>query len=152
MIKPMFGALLLLALTGPGAFADAGSDFNKLGFMVGCWSDEDHGSLSQESWGSQQGASMLGTSKTIKAGATTSFEFMHIAIVNGEIIYQPYIKGVKASAFTLERATETNARFVNPENDFPKIIEYSAGQDRLHIALSAGEQEYAYTLQASPCR
>ena len=143
-------ALASLATVANGA---AEGKIDDVAFLRGCWSGTVDGATVAERWDAPSAGTMLGTSKTITGDRTVQFEFLKITATKDGVTYTPYINGQEAATFTLSATKSTDLlRFENPANDFPKVIEYRAGSDRLDIRLlGANSQEMAYSLQKQPC-
>ncbi len=117
---PFACALLLLA--GGSAIA---SPFDKLGWMQGCWMVAGSEPGSGEQWTSAEGGSMLGMSRTIKAGKTVEFEFMQIReVAPGQLAFIAQPSGKPPTTFTLLKQDGGAVVFENKGHDFPQRIMY----------------------------
>ena len=71
---------------------------------------------------------MLGSSRYLRNGRTTSFEFSRIIEEGGGVILIPYPGGEQSAVgFRLLRAAPGEAEFGNPAHDFPARITYTLG-------------------------
>lgn len=78
------------------------------------------------------GNQMLGVSHTVAGGKTREFEFMRIVQEeNGEIFFVAQPSGYKETRFRLTLVNEREARFENPEHDFPQRVIYRRDGDKL---------------------
>jgi hypothetical protein len=141
--------LLLILLFSSSAFANEG--LKQLSFLEGCWKGVIEDSVVYESWGNGDGQMMLGTSKTVSKGAIESFEFLSILSSEGEIRYVPYVNGKKSVSFPMSRNDGTMVEFSNPSHDFPKVIRYETGKDKLSIRLTGDGPNIEYALNRTSC-
>ena len=112
---------LLLALT---CAAEPASIAN-LSFMTGCWEVKEGPMLTEEQWSKPAGDTMLGLSRTLKAGKTVFSEFMRIEKTPDGYAYRARIlPGQPGTLFKMIRSTETEVVFENPTHDFPQRILY----------------------------
>ena len=75
---------------------------------------------------------MLGVSHTVADGKTREFEFMRIMQdANGEVFFVANPSGQRDARFRLISSTKTEARFENPNHDFPQRIIYRREGDTL---------------------
>ena len=78
------------------------------------------------------GGNMLGVSHTVAEGRTREFEFMRIMQdANGDIFFVANPSGQRDARFKLTTSTKTEARFENPNHDFPQRIIYRREGDTL---------------------
>jgi hypothetical protein len=83
---------------------------------------------------------MLGLSRTIRSGKTTSFEFLRIATgATTSYIAQP--RGRPPTTFRLTASGADWARFENPAHDFPQRIEYRRTPDGLHAETAGPDKD-----------
>lgn len=73
---------------------------------------------------------MLATSRTLRDGRLTAFEFLCIVERNGTLVYSAMPNGrMPPTDFTLTAIDEASATFENPAHDFPKSIRYALRAD-----------------------
>ena len=78
------------------------------------------------------GNMMLGMSHTVVNGKTREFEFIRIVQeANGEIFLVAAPSGQPSARFKLMNVANNEARFENPEHDFPQRIIYQRDGDSL---------------------
>jgi Domain of unknown function (DUF6265) len=117
--------LALLVLAGSHAAVAAG-DIEKLAWLAGCWKSESAEPGSGEQWMPPAGQTMLGTSRTVKRGKTVEFEFMLIRYLeDGTLAYIAQPSGQRTTVFRLQRISDTEAVFENPQHDFPQRVVYA---------------------------
>jgi hypothetical protein len=111
--------------------ASAGS-VEQLSWLSGCWRSESNDRQMTEQWMKPAGNQMLGVSHTVAGGKTREFEFMRIVQEeNGEIFFVAQPSGYKETRFRLTLVNEREARFENPEHDFPQRVIYRRDGDKL---------------------
>ena len=69
---------ILLSLLSALAYAAEPTSIANLSFMTGCWEVKEGPTLTEEQWSKPAGHTMLGFSRTLKAGKTVFSEFMRI--------------------------------------------------------------------------
>ena len=81
---------------------------------------------SGEQWSTAAGGTILGTSRTVKGGKTTAFEFAQIRLtVPGQLAYIVQPSGEPPVEFNLLRQDKPNEFvFANLDNAFPSRITY----------------------------
>ena len=99
---------------------------------------------------------MLGMSHTVVNGRTGEHEFMRIAQEDdGSIFFIAKPSGQKEARFKLMNVSDREARFENPEHDFPQRIIYRRDGDSLVgriEGISKGEERYVeFPLQRIAC-
>ena len=102
------------------------------------------------------GQTMLGMSRTIANGKTREFEFIRIVQEdNGDIFFVANPSGQKEARFKLMILTDREARFENPEHDFPQRIIYRRNGESLVgrvEGMSKGkERAVDFPLTRVPC-
>ena len=118
-------------------WAAAQQDINKLGWLAGCWQDQNGEAGSLEAWMPPAGGAMLGMSRTIRQGRTAEFEFMQMRqLPDGVLAFVPQPSGRPPTVFKLLRIGESEAVFEDSEHGFPQRIGYSRPEpDRLEAML-----------------
>ncbi len=136
--RPALAALIALGcIAGSPAQAQgtaAASDpFLPVAWLAGCWQAEGGEPGTVEQWMAPAGGAMLGMSRTIQRGQLREFEFMQIQLdASGKLAFVAQPQGRPPTTFSLAAAGDRQARFSNPQHDFPQMVIYQAvGDDRL---------------------
>ena len=79
---------------------------------------------------------MLGISQTLR-GSASVFEYMRIDSNDSGVMFIPQPNGKPPTEFRAERVEAQRIVFANPQNEFPKYVEYRRDGDRLEARLSA---------------
>lgn len=109
------------------AQAIAGEDLvSRLAWMSGCWALEGRDSGSTETLMAPAGGTMLGMSRTVKAGRTLEYEFMRIhADPKGTgLLFTAQPSGQRETTFASRSIAPGEVTFENPDHDFPQRIIY----------------------------
>ena len=112
---------------------------DKLAWLAGCWLVDGAEPGSGEQWSTAAGGTIFGTSRTVKDGKTTSFEFVQIRITEpGQLAYIVQPSGQAPVVFNLLRHDKPNEFiFANLDNDFPSRIIYRHDSERiLHASIT----------------
>jgi hypothetical protein len=127
-------ALLLLAASGAAAPA---SSIDRLGWMQGCWMVTGTEPGSGEQWSSAAGGSMIGMSRTVKAGKTVEFEFIQIREVSpGKLTFIAQPSGKPPTSFPLARQDGNAFVFESAGQDFPQRVIYRPdGKQGMHARV-----------------
>ena len=105
--------------------ADATRGIARLQWLAGCWASARGEPGSGEQWTAPAGGTMLGTSRTIKAGRTVEYEFVVILEDDaGGLAYVAHPSGQPLAAFQLARIADREVQFENPAHDFPQRVGY----------------------------
>jgi len=132
---------ILLLATAAGSVsqktAQKNPTLNDLAWLTGCWEGREGEAIIEEVWSKPSGGSMLGFGRTVKAGKTTTFEFMQIQETNGSLTYMPQPEGGTRVDFPLKDSFAGKMTFENPEHDFPQRVIYEP-QGRLLLAAIEG--------------
>ena len=97
------------------------------GWMAGCWelNVPQRQMTITEHWMRPSGGTMIGMSRTVRGGKTTGFEFIRIITTDKGIDYVAKPSSNKEeTAFSLVKASATEAVFENLAHDFPQRIIY----------------------------
>ena len=113
---------------------------DKLAWLAGCWNVDGAEPGSGEQWSTAAGGTLLGTSRTVKGGKTTAFEFVQIRLTEpGQLAYIVQPSGQPPVIFNLLRQDKPNEFiFANLDNDFPSRIIYRHVSDRIVHASIVG--------------
>ena len=119
----------------------------QVAWMTGVWIGTSGAQTIEEHWTPPAGGSMLATSRTLRAGAMTAFEFLCISEREGSLIYTAMPDGrTPATDFRLTSMTDHSAVFENPSHDFPKAIRYTRrGDGALEATISGAPGQGSQT-------
>lgn len=151
---------MLAALTTWAAFPTqaAPTDMSGLAFMAGCWRSEpdERGVVIEEHYTSPSDNLVLGTTRYLRDGRATSFEFTRIHRDGERIFLLPYPGGnPSADPFALTTLEPGHALFEAPEHDFPRRIRYRLDDSGALIArIDDGTddgQAYSWRMMPADC-
>lgn len=111
---------------------------DKLAWLAGCWQVDGAEPGSGEQWSTAAGGTILGASRTVKGGKTTTFEFVQIRLtVPGQLAYIVQSGGEAPVEFNLLRQDKPDEFiFANLDNPFPSRITYRHDSDRkVHASI-----------------
>lgn len=119
--------LMFFVLCGCVQAQDAKPSVDGLAWMAGCWerSVPERQTTTGEQWMKPAGGTMIGMSRTVKAGKTTGFEFLRIVTTDAGFDYvaKPSANPGE-TAFKMVKASAGEVIFENLEHDFPQRIIY----------------------------
>ncbi len=144
----LFAALTAAASAPPGSAAD-------FAWLAGHWCVASADEVVEEHWLAARGSPYLGMSRTVKNGATVSFEFLRIEIDGADANYLAQPQGRSPTAFRLTASGPGWARFENPRHDFPRRIEYRRSGANLHAHIAGpgdDDSELVIPFEYQPCR
>jgi Domain of unknown function (DUF6265) len=102
-------------------------DVAQLSWLSGCWQEDGAESGSIEIWLAPAGGTMLGVSRTVKAGKTVAYEFMRIdARSDGKLAFTAKPSSQAEATFPVLRIGKQEIVFENKAHDFPQRIIYRA--------------------------
>lgn len=115
------------------SFAQTQTLASDLKWMAGCWTSEGKEFGSGETWLMPAGGTMLGVSRTVKAGKTVAFEFMQIRQnQEGKLVFIALPSGQRETTFVATTSSSEHVIFENPRHDFPQSIAYrKSGPDTI---------------------
>lgn len=118
-------ALTVLAWLAAAGVAGAQTPTEALPrWMAGCWSGAMRGAVVTERWVVADGATLIGTSHTVKDGAVSAFEFLRVVVKTGVATYVAQPGGAPPTSFAATSQSAGAITFENPGHDFPKRIGY----------------------------
>jgi hypothetical protein len=131
-----------------------------LSWLSGCWAREQGEPGSGEMWTAPAGGTMLGISRTIRAGKTVEHEFMQIREeAPGRIVLIALPSGQVETRFALVRFGPDEWVFENPDHDFPQRVVYRLNApDELHAYVegtrgaSTKRFDFRYKRASCPAR
>lgn len=110
----------------------------QVAWISGDWIGGTAPSVIEERWSTTEGGTMLGTSRTVRNGALSEFEFLCIFERNGTLVYTAMPNAGEKTDFTLTKIDADSATFENPEHNFPKVIRYAKRADGSMEAVISG--------------
>lgn len=156
-MKAIPAILLLQACLLHAALAQSSEPLTPVAWLAGCWSAENGEAGTGEHWLPPAGGTMLGMSRTVKAGRTVGYEFMQFRLnAQGQLVFIAQPSGQAETAFTFVSGIEGEARFENLQNDFPQRVIYrSVAPDRLLARIEGngpdGLQGIDFPVQRTAC-
>jgi hypothetical protein len=145
------GMLVIFTAGASGAPAPTVRDF---GWLAGHWCLSARGEFVEEHWLMPRGDMMLGSSRTVRDGKTTSFEFLRI-VFQPAVSYVAQPGGASPTSFALTASGAEWARFENPQHDFPTRVEYRRVKSGLHAEIAgpgAGGKEQVIGFDYRSCQ
>ncbi len=129
-VSVLFATMSLLLAASAGA---AEPQIAQLGWLAGCWKNDQAEAGSEERWMSPAGGTMLGVSRTVRQGRTAEFEFMEIRhLPDGRLAYIAHPSGQGTATFIAKQVGATEVIFENLQHDFPQRVAYAKdGEGRL---------------------
>jgi hypothetical protein len=131
---------------------------DRLGWLAGEWQMTRGAACIEERWMPPANDMLIGMSRTVQNGRTTSFEFMRIVSRTDGIYFVAQPGGRPPVDFKLAAASESEAVFVNPgHTDHLKRIVYRRSGPAELTARVEGEDDgkafaVDYVYRASPIR
>lgn len=133
-------------MVGSGLAVAAAQEFTgieQVAWLEGCWEAGAADRSVEEQWMAPRGGSMIGMSRTVRAGSLAGYELVVIREDGDRLAYQAHPSGQAAAVFTSRIVTADSVVFENPEHDYPQRIGYRrAGEDGLTAwieGMRAGE-------------
>jgi uncharacterized protein DUF6265 len=128
--------IILLTLLGAAMSTAAETPARTFSWLSGHWCGGSAGELIEEFWLPEEGDVAVGVGRTVKAGKTTSLEFMRIEARDGETHFIATLPGQEPTKFKLMGSGADWARFENPQHDFPKRVEFRRSASGLHAEIA----------------
>ena len=136
VIAAVGAGMLTLAAPGVPAAQAPGGELEKIAWLAGCWTSDAGGRQVDEHWMKPLGGTMMGMSRTVVGGKTVDSEVLLIRATGSDVAYVARPSGQPEASFKLVTATAAEARFENPEHDFPQRIIYRLNRDgSLHARI-----------------
>jgi hypothetical protein len=120
-------SLVTIAFSLAASLAYAQGAVDQLSWMSGCWTVQRPDGMTEEHWMRPAGGTMVGMSRSVRAGKTTEYEFLQIRDVNGTLAYIAKPSGSAETLFPLKMIGHGEVVFENPDHDFPQRIIYRRG-------------------------
>ncbi len=150
LVREAAGASAVLEATSTDPVA-------RLAWLGGSWVTRVDDEVIEESWLPPSGAAMVGSSRTVKVGATgparggeeAFFEHLLVRVRDGRLVYVAQPRGAAATEFAEVPTNEATAVvFENAAHDWPKRITYRKADGRLRVTVEGapGQRVVTYTL------
>lgn len=145
--------LVVLVLVGLGlpseGVAQKPEKLDRLEFMVGCWAGQlDKDTQVEEIWTAAAGNTMLGLTRYLKKGETTSWEFTTIERTDSTVYFIPTSRGEQPDTFRVRFMNREAAAWARTGADFPGVIMYRRTADGSVIArLEPGEGAFDRSME-----
>ena len=138
-VRRILGALAVAVFVLAAKKPVAKPGVDALAWLAGRWEFEQSGRVVREEWMAPAGGTMLGMSRTVKAGKTLEYEFLQIREgPGGELFYVALPSRQQETAFQLKELTANSVVFKNLEHDFPQRISYTLQADGTLLAAIEG--------------
>lgn len=141
-------ALLFLCL-GAGtqvAAQEPSGTLHHLAWLAGSWTLDDGKQRVEETWSAPADDMMIGMSRSVRAGRTTSFEFLRIMARADGVFYVAQPRGKPPVEFRLLRIDDRQAIFVNPghADHLQRIIYRHDADDALSARIEGNDAGHAF--------
>lgn len=145
--------LIVLALCLTVVPAGAAAIIDDLAWLAGSWASEDGEPGSGEVWTTPAGGTMLGSSRTVRNGKTTAYEFILIRQTDDQgLEYVARPSGQTGATFTMVELTGQRVVFENASHDFPQRVIYQLEKDGRLDARIEGQLDGEFRSVAFPMR
>jgi len=132
------GWIVIVALVGFWQDAPAKARIESVDWIAGCWTLSSGQTTIEEQWMRPAGGTMLGMSRTVRAGKTAEYEFLQIRETATGLDYVAKPSGQAEATFTLKTIEPGNVVFENPTHDFPQRVMYKKTGDTTATARIEG--------------
>jgi hypothetical protein len=118
-------------------------------WLIGDWkrTDDQEGRATFEYWTKNAGTEYIGLGFTLHGPDTVFMEHLRLYKMAGEWIYEVTGVNEHPTLFPLEYHSELRFRCGNPDNEFPKHIEYSLQDHLLYAKISGGGNDILFTFE-----
>lgn len=114
-------------------------------FILGNWTrlNDAEGKTTYEIWNSD----FTGIGFTMQNKDTVFKEILSIVELDGKLVYK--VEGVNEehTLFTFTQQSKNSFVCENPDNEFPKVIEYVLEDDQLNAVISAGKDSIEFIFE-----
>jgi hypothetical protein len=140
IVAGRIGALALAGCSTLGnVCAQPAGPLSHAAWLAGCWAAEGKDAGSQEHWMAPAGGTMIGMSRTVRAGRTIELEFIRISTNSeGQLAYIATPSGQREATFVARSTGAGELVFENPAHDFPQRIIYRRTGDQTFLARIEG--------------
>ena len=108
----------------PLAAQSVSGPIDRAAWLSGCWEMRVRDRLRMEMWMPPAGGTMMGASRTTRAGVVREYEQLRLHTSGDTLIYSALPSGQSLADFRSTLISETSLVFENPTHDFPKKIVY----------------------------
>lgn len=126
-------ACALMLASALASAADAAGRADQLGWLAGCWQLErrsDRGTrIVDEQWMAPAGGALLGSSRSVSAGALVDFEHMLIREDGTGLVFTAKPARQPEASFRAIEIADGVLVFENREHDFPQRVIYRRASD-----------------------
>jgi len=119
----------------------AAAPIDELAWLAGCWAAERGDAGSGEIWTTPAGATVLGTSRTVRGGRTVAHEFMLIVDGPHGLMFIAAPSAYPAASFRAVRVEPRSVTFENPDKDFPQRVIYESPDDATLVGRIEGQHD-----------
>jgi hypothetical protein len=139
-MRKFFLFICLLSL-----FSCSKQELQKPDFLLGYWNrvNNQPEKKTYEIWRSD----FTGIGYTLKGKDTTFVEILSIVEINNTLFYKVVGVNENPTLFKFTEQTETSFTCENPENEFPKKIQYSLENGVLKAMISAGNDSIEFVFE-----
>jgi hypothetical protein len=123
---------------GLGAEPEA-KGVERLGWLQGCWEVAAAGRTVEEQWMTPRGGSMLGMSRTTRAGALVAYESVLVRERGDRLVYVAHPSGQPVAEFLSVTVSDGQVVFENEAHDFPQRIGYRRQGASLHAWVEGAQ-------------
>src|SRR3569832_1593998 len=103
----------------PAALPQTAPSIKDVAWMTGCWELTRNGRHITEQWMPHEGGTMIGMSRTVAGGKTSTWEFLMIREASHGLDYFGKPSGQAEATFSAAAVTGSEVAFDNPAHDFP---------------------------------
>ncbi|MEQ6119445.1 DUF6265 family protein [Reichenbachiella sp. MALMAid0571] len=142
MKKTLFLLLILIGFSCSKSTQTKSID--DISWLLGEWVSDDskEGVVTKELWWNE-GGNMLGKGQVIKNGEAAFTELLSLKMVNDTLTYVADVPhNSEPVAFKLTKYTNDSWTFENPDNDFPKSIEYIRNEMGFKAIVSGKKRSF----------
>ena len=113
---------------------------DKLKFMAGCWEGRlDEETNVEEIWNNPTENLMTATTRYLRKGRATSFEFSKIVANDSTVTFAASSEGKPFDEYTMVQLVDEYVVFENPKKSFPQRISYRLASDGRLLPRNEGE-------------
>jgi hypothetical protein len=138
MHKRSLAFIVLFVLCGSLVARSQDNSVDALNWMAGCWElnvPQRHMTIA-EHWMKPAGGTLIGMSRTVRAGKTTGFEYIRVETTGDGVDYVAKPSSNKEETrFKLVKSSASEAVFENLAHDFPQRIIYRSQPDGLFARI-----------------
>ncbi|MEP6939740.1 MAG: DUF6265 family protein [Rudaea sp.] len=138
--------VLLLCICTATVAQQKPASLERLAWLAGAWHLDDSGQRVDEFWSTPAQDMMIGMSRSVRDGKTTTFEFLRIVAREDGVFYVAQPRGKPPVEFRLESIDAREAIFVNPGHaDHLQRIVYRHGPgDTLAARIEGSNAGHAF--------